>query len=74
MSDRMKGVIIRVLPNRGFGFIRDSDGRSRFMHAQQVKPAGTFDMLREGMSVDFLPADGGPKADGLRALDIRVVD
>ena len=70
----MKGVIIRVLPNKGYGFIRDEAGRSRFMHAKEVIPAGTFDLMRDGMTVEFEPSNTGEKSDGLRALQVRLVE
>lgn len=73
MEDRMTGVITRILLNRGFGFIRDDvDGRSWFLHAKEVVPAGAFDTMREGMAVSFVPTFNGAKADGRRAAEIRL--
>ena len=69
----MKGTVIRILPNKGFGFIRGEDGLSRFMHASTVQPRAAFDTMREGQCVEFDPTEDGPldKGNGLRAENVR---
>lgn len=71
----MKGTITRMLPNKGYGFVRGEDGLSRFMHASVVVPRAAFDTLREGQSVEFDPSEEGPldKGNGLRAENVRPV-
>lgn len=70
----MKGVIITIIPNRGYGFIRgDRDGTTRFMHANNVLNIRDFDHMYEGQRVSFVPVDG-PEAEGhngLRATKIK---
>lgn len=70
----MKGTITRILPNKGYGFVRGEDGISRFMHASSVEPRQAFDTMHEGQPVEFEPSEGGPldKGNGLRAEKVRV--
>ncbi len=66
----MKGVIIKVFRDgRGYGFLRGSDGRARFIHASDVGTA--FDVLQVGMEVVFTPIEH-PR--GLRAKNVRPTD
>jgi cold shock CspA family protein len=68
----MTGVVIRVLPNKGFCFIRGEDGLSRFVHAREFQPPEAFDKTYEGQKVEFTPAEGPPeKGNGLRAENVR---
>lgn len=48
----MKGTIVRVVRDRGFGFIKTADGQEIFFHATGVKEA-TFEELSEGQTVNF---------------------
>lgn len=68
----MRGIITRLIPAQGFGFIRGDDGLSHFLHAKECAggPA-TFDLLREGQTVEF-ETYMGPK--GPRARDTQHVD
>lgn len=75
----MQGTIIRLLPNRGFGFIRGMDGLSRFFEAKEVVPAIDFDRMYEGQCVMFTPTENtGPekepstKHNNLRASHVSV--
>lgn len=67
----MKGPIIRLFPNRGFGFVRGTDGLTYFLHAKEVKPRADFDLLAEGHEVEFDPAESGVENNKLRATNIR---
>ena len=70
MNERMTGVITRMIPNRGFGFIRGTDHRSYFMHCRNVLPnEAAFDLLHEGQKVEFLATDSGPD-NTLRAKEV----
>lgn len=69
----MNGTIIRIVRDRGFGFIRDENGISRFFCYKDIKY--DFDLVREGMNVHFDPEqvpDG--KGNGQRAARITVID
>lgn len=76
MSDdaRQLGTVVRLLPNKGFGFVRGPDGIQRFFHASEVVPTGSFDLLREGQGVTFTPAKNEDRGRGnqLRALQVEV--
>lgn len=69
----MNGVVIRVLPNKGFAFIRGSDGLSRFMHVNDMHRPLDFDTLREGQAVEFIPTtENSGKGNGLRATEVKL--
>ena len=63
----MKGIVQRLVSDRGFGFVQGEDGRDYFVHRSAVSSPGGFDTLAEGDPVSF---DGrnGPK--GLRAENV----
>jgi len=67
---KMTGVIIRLLPNRGYGFIRGKDLQIRFMHARDAKD---FELMHEGLLVSFTPLEKevNDKHNGLRAIDVE---
>jgi cold shock protein len=64
----MQGVIKRVIRDRGFGFIRTSDGQEVFFHRSGLQQLN-FDSLREGEPVEFeiQQGDKGPRATGVRS-------
>ena len=72
----MVGTITRILPNKGYAFIRGEDGLPRFAHAREFVPRTAFDRAYEGQRVNFTPADDGPKdkGDGLRAVQITCLN
>ncbi len=48
-----KGKIVRMIKDRGFGFIQAEGGTEEvFFHSTSVT-SGTFDELREGKTVEF---------------------
>lgn len=60
----MKGKIVRLVRDRGFGFITpDEGGKDLFFHARSL-PQGVFDSLAEGQTVTYEVQDGekGPAA------------
>ncbi len=65
----MEGTIKRILRDRGFGFIRTSEGTEVFFHRSALQGLN-FDSLREGEAVEFEVVRGekGPRASGVRAL------
>jgi len=69
----MKGTITRLVPNRGFGFVRGEDGLPRFMHAKAVVPPHDFDVMREGQEVEFVSVTlANGKGNSLRAEEVRL--
>ena len=63
----MQGTIKRVIRDRGFGFIRSSDGQEVFFHRSSLQEMN-FDGLKEGEAVEF-EVEQGEK--GLRATNVR---
>jgi CspA family cold shock protein len=63
------GKIKKLVRDRGFGFISDTDGKEVFFHQTSLVET-TFDALNEGQSVEFEveKSDKGP-----RAVNVRVV-
>lgn len=63
------GIIVRIVKNRGFGFILRDDGKEIYFHAIGVlSPA--FSELRQGMPVEFFvkETNKGPEAIGVVAV------
>jgi cold shock protein len=71
-KDRMQGVIRKLVPERGFGFIKpDGGGTDVFMHCTALPNKGDFDTLVEGQRVEFTSGDG---RDGrTKAVDVKVL-
>jgi CspA family cold shock protein len=63
------GTIKKVVRERGFGFISDTDGREVFFHQSSVVDV-QFDALNEQQKVEF-DIEDSPK--GPRAVNVRVV-
>ena len=63
----MQGTIKRILRDRGFGFIRSSDGQEVFFHRNGLQQMD-FDSLKEGSTVEFEveQSDKGPRATNVR--------
>lgn len=57
------GKIKKLIRDRGFGFISDTDGREVFFHQSSVLD-GKFDTLNEDQAVEFEVenSDKGPRA------------
>ncbi len=63
------GKIKKIVRDRGFGFISDTDGREVFFHQSSVIETA-FDALKEDQAVEFEVENS---AKGPRAIDIKVV-
>ena len=63
------GKIKKLIRDRGFGFISDTDGREVFFHQSSVVDA-KFDALSEEQKVEF-EIEKSPK--GPRAINVKVV-
>jgi len=64
----MQGTIVRIMTDKGFGFIRGEDNIDYFFHRSALKNV-SLEMLQIGQEVTFEEVDG-PK--GLRAEDVFV--
>jgi cold shock protein len=64
----MEGTIKKLNRDRGFGFIRASDGRELFFHRSSLQGLN-FEDLKEGQNVQFEVerGDKGPRAANVRA-------
>lgn len=62
------GKIKKVVSERGFGFISDTDGREVFFHQSSVVDV-KFSDITEGQAVEFEVEDS-PK--GPRAVNVRI--
>lgn len=67
----MKGTIRTLRVDKGFGFIKDDDGKEYFFHQSAVQGGG-LDDLREGDSVEFDAGKGpkGPRAENVRRTSL----
>ncbi|OGO32995.1 MAG: hypothetical protein A2Z29_07170 [Chloroflexi bacterium RBG_16_56_11] len=63
-----KGVIRRLVDDRGFGFVSSSAGRDIFFHYSQLEGVNSR-ILKEGQSVSYRVGLG---AKGLIAKDIKL--
>ncbi len=64
----MKGTIVRLVRDRGFGFIKTESGQEIFFHATGVKDV-SFEELKEGQSVTF-ETETDPRSGKLRATNV----
>lgn len=74
----MMGVIITVIRDKGFCFIRGKDGLSRFGHVRDFISPTDFDLLHDGQVVEFSPMDLNQtgeiiRGNGLRAVRIKAI-
>lgn len=65
----MQGTIQSMRTERGFGFLRDTEGTEVFFHHSVVSPHDGFVTLAVGMAVEF-EAEPGPK--GPRATKVTI--
>lgn len=65
-----EGVVSRLEPEEGFGFLTADDGREIYFHKNSVLNAG-FPRLQVGTAVGFVEEQGekGPQASTVRILD-----
>lgn len=64
----MTGTIVRLMTDKGFGFIKGQDGKDYFLHRSALKNA-KFDELGVGQEVTFKDSESEK---GLRAEDVYV--
>lgn len=63
------GKIVRMIRDRGFGFIRLDDGSEVFFHHSAMGP-GEFDQLHEGDEMEFT-IEQDQYGRGSRAANVR---
>ena len=63
------GKIKKLIRERGFGFISDTDGREIFFHRSSIIDT-QFDALNEEQEVEF---DVEKSEKGPRAINVRIV-
>lgn len=66
-----QGSVVRLIRDRGFGFIRQDDDTEVFFHHSAMEP-GEFDTLHEGEQLDFV-LEQDPRGRGTRASNVRRV-
>ena len=64
-----QGTVVRLLRDRGFGFLQLEDGSELFIHHSAMS-AGEFDSLRDGERLDFT-IEQDPRGRGQRAANAR---
>ena len=64
-----QGRIVRMIRDRGFGFIQLQDGSEVFFHHSSMNP-GEFDAMNEGEDVEFT-IEQDPRGRGSRASNVR---
>lgn len=71
-APRMNGTIVRLLKDKGFGFITGSDGNEYFFHLSACVGGAhglTWMEADRGVAVVFEP---GKTVKGLRAIDVEL--
>ncbi len=65
-----RGSVVRLIRDRGFGFIKMENGQEIFFHATGIV-GYPFDNLSEGQSVSFEISED-TRGRGQRAVNVRV--
>jgi cold shock protein len=66
----MTGTIVRIVAQRGFGFIQEPDGKEVFFHASGVTGTTPFDYLQEGQQVAY-EKQQDDRGRGERAVNVQ---
>lgn len=63
---RLRGTVVRIVRDRGFCFIKDSQGKDYFCHMSAFTDI-EFESVREGLTVTFeaRAAEKGPRAEAV---------
>ena len=64
------GSIVRLVRDRGFGFIRTDNGQEVFFHATGVTGNTPFDNLQEGQTVSY-EKQQDTRGRGERAVNVQ---
>ncbi len=68
----MRGTIVRMIRDRGFGFVRIDTGEEIFFHHSALE-RGIFDTLQEGQELEF-DIENDVRGRGQRAANVRLLD
>jgi len=71
MVGTLSGRVVRLVREKGFGFVMGDDGIERFFHYTGVRAPGGLNALVEGMVVTFDP-DQPREGKGPRATNLDV--
>jgi CspA family cold shock protein len=66
----MTGSIVRLVRDRGFGFIKAENGSEIFFHASGVTGATPYDNLEEGQTVSY-DKEQDARGRGERAVNVQ---
>lgn len=66
----MTGTIVRIVSQRGFGFIQEQNGNELFFHASGVTGTVPFDSLQEGQPVSY-DKTRDDRGRGERAINVQ---
>lgn len=66
----MQGSIVRLVRDRGFGFIKAQDGSEIFFHASGVTGSTAYDSLDEGQPVSY-EKEQDSRGRGERAVNVQ---
>jgi CspA family cold shock protein len=68
---KVRGRVKKLVPDRGFGFVRGDDGKEVFFHRSGLG-ANDYDALSEGDIVEYVVQEGprGPRAENVRAVGV----
>lgn len=71
---KVKGRVKKLVPERGFGFVRGEDGKEVFFHRSGLG-TNDYDSLSEGDVVEYVVQEGprGPRAENVRAVGAEAV-
>jgi cold shock protein len=67
-----RGTVVRLIRDRGFGFVQAEDGKEIFFHHSTL-PSGVFDALTDGQMLEF-DIENDQRGRGERATNVQVVD
>lgn len=67
----MANGTIKKLTDRGFGFIKQEEGKDIFFHCSSLIGGDQFEDMKEGDTVSY---DHGQGPKGPRAINVRIVD
>ena len=69
---QMQGSIVRLVRDRGFGFIKAENGTEVFFHATGVTGSTPYDSLNEGQTVSY-DKEQDSRGRGERAINVQAV-
>ena len=66
----MRGTVVRMIRDRGFGFVRCEDGTEVFFHHSSL-PRGVFDTIQENQEMEF-DIENDVRGRGQRATNVEL--